>query len=132
MRNREINLRNTVAQEEGIRSDDVARARAVLLDHETYADLSSLFAALADPTRAAIVHLLAHQELCTADLALTLGLHRPATSQRLRQLRQLRIVRSRRDGRLVLYSLDDTHITDLLTRGLAHVREHGSARVSHR
>lgn len=123
MRNREYHVRNAVALQEGIRPGDVARARAVLLGRDAYAGLATLFGALADPTRARIVHVLAHQELCTADLALTLGLHRPAASQHLRQLRQLRIVRTRREGRLVLYSLDDAHVVDLLTRGLDHVRE---------
>ncbi len=70
-----------------------------------------------------MVHVLAHQELCPADLALTLGLHRPAASQHLRVLKQLRIVRSRREGRLVLYSLDDAHVAELLSRALEHARE---------
>jgi ArsR family transcriptional regulator, lead/cadmium/zinc/bismuth-responsive transcriptional repressor len=128
MRNREIYLRNTASRpsgdsEGGIRPDDVARARAAVLGRDVYRDLATLFGALADPTRASIVHVLAHQELCTADLALTLGLHRPAASQHLRLLRQLRIVRARREGRLVLYSLDDAHIADLLGRGLEHLLE---------
>jgi DNA-binding transcriptional ArsR family regulator len=111
------------AKQQGIRPDDVARARGALLDADVYRELANLFAALADPTRASIVHILAHQELCTADLALTLGLHRPATSQHLRLLRQLRIVRSRREGRLVLYSLDDAHVADLLVGSIEHIRE---------
>lgn len=128
MRNREINLRKTRRgragdDERAIRPDDVVRARAALLDRRLYHDLATLFAALADPTRASIVHVLSRQELCTADLALTLGLHRPAASQHLRVLRQLRIVRSRREGRLVLYSLDDVHVADLLDRSLEHLQE---------
>lgn len=127
MRNREINLRKSRAQRpsqgRAIRPKDVARAREVRLPTPVYRGLADLFRAIADPSRAAIVHLLAHQELCNADLALTLGLHRPAVSQHLRVLRQLRIVRSRREARLVLYSLDDAHIADLLNRSLDHVRE---------
>lgn len=127
MRNPAFDLHNEDAPEGGgekaIRPDDVARARAAILSRDLYGDLARLFSALADPTRAGIVHVLAHQELCTADLALVLGLRRPATSQHLRLLRQLRIVRSRRDGHMVLYSLDDVHIADLLGRSVEHLRE---------
>lgn len=127
MRNREIGLRKSqatgVGVEGAIRPQDVARARALRLPLEVYGSLAGLFSALGDPTRAAMVHLLAHQELCTADLALSLGLHRPAASQHLRVLRQLRIVKPRREGRLVFYSLDDAHVAELLTRSLEHVRE---------
>jgi ArsR family transcriptional regulator, lead/cadmium/zinc/bismuth-responsive transcriptional repressor len=121
MRNSAINMHQ--AREEGIRPADVARGREAVLDDKIYKEAASLFGALADPTRARIVHVLAHQELCTADLALTLGLRRPAASQHLRLLRQLRIVRTRREGRLVFYSLDDSHVVDLLGGGIEHVRE---------
>ncbi len=127
MRNTAINLQKSKLQssavEAAVRPEDVQRAREALLPAGAYGDLASLFSALGDPTRAAMVHVLAHQELCPADLALTLGLHRPAASQHLRVLKQLRIVRSRREGRLVLYSLDDAHVADLLNRALEHSRE---------
>lgn len=127
MRNRAISLRNSPASslrvQQAIRPKDVAKAKKIQLPLAIYRNLAALFAALGDPTRAAIVHLLAHQELCTADLAFALGLKRPAASQHLRVLRQLRILRSRRESHLVLYSLDDTHVAELLSRSLEHVRE---------
>jgi DNA-binding transcriptional ArsR family regulator len=99
----------------------VRRARALLSDEETYVDLSSLFAALADTTRVKLVHVLLRQELCTCDLAATLGVSESATSQHLRLLRALRLVRSRRAGKVVYHSLDDEHIAALIRVGLVHL-----------
>src|SRR5579872_1293330 len=88
---------------------DVARARSLLADDRTYDGLANLFGALADPTRARIVHTLLRQELCTCDLAAVLGAGESAVSQHLRVLRHLGLVRHRRAGKLVYYSLDDAH-----------------------
>ena len=107
--------------------DDVRRARALLAEDETYIDLSSLFAALADATRVKLVHVLLRQELCTCDLAATLGVSESATSQHLRLLRALRLVRSRRAGKVVYHSLDDEHIAALIRVGLVHLGHAGEA-----
>ena len=81
-----------------------------------------MFAVLADPTRVGIVHLLSDHELCTADVALLLRLNRPAASQHLRVLRDLRLVRARREGRLVLYRLADPLVARVVGLGLDRVR----------
>ncbi len=101
----------------------VARGRALLLDDATYGELAEIFRALADPTRAKIVYSLLRQDLCTCDLAAILGASESAVSQHLRMLRHLRLVKSRRAGKLVLYSLDDAHISLLLAVCLNHVRD---------
>ena len=106
---------------EAIHPAEVARARAQLAPDQTYQDLADLFGALADPTRAKIVATLARQELCSCDVAAVAGVSRSAASQHLRLLRTLRLVKSRRAGKLVYYSLDDTHVAALLDVGLAHV-----------
>lgn len=103
-----------------IHHDDVAHARSVMAGDATYRDLSALFAALADPTRAKIVHILLHQELCTCDIAAVVGVTNSAVSQHLRILRSLRLVKSRRAGKFVYYSLDDAHIALLVQLGLTH------------
>ncbi len=100
--------------------EDVARARALLAEDVTYDALADLFGALADPTRARIVHTLLRQELCTCDLAAVLGITESAVSQHLRVLRMLRLVKHRRAGKLVYYSLDDAHVAQLVQIGLAH------------
>lgn len=104
-----------------VHQDDVRRARSLLSEAETYVDLASLFGALADTTRVKLVHVLLRQELCTCDLAATLGVSESATSQHLRLLRALRLVRSRRAGKVVYHSLDDEHIAALIRVGLVHL-----------
>jgi DNA-binding transcriptional ArsR family regulator len=110
-----------------VHGEDVARARSLLAEDGTYVELSSLFAALADTTRVKLVHVLLRQELCTCDLAATLGVSESATSQHLRLLRSLRLVRSRRAGKVVYHSLDDEHIAALVRVGLVHLGHTGEA-----
>ncbi len=92
-----------------------------LVDDPTAVRLAETFGALSDPTRVRIVSLLADAELCVCDLAAALGMSQSATSHQLRTLRDLRLVRRRREGRQIFYTLDDEHIADLFRRGLAHV-----------
>ncbi len=106
-----------------IHTEDVARARGRLLEDGSYIELAELFGALADATRAKVIHTLAHQELCTCDLAAITGQSESTVSQHLRVLRQLRLVKNRRDGKLVFYSLDDAHIGILLAVCLSHIQD---------
>jgi DNA-binding transcriptional ArsR family regulator len=107
----------------GADPERVARGRAMLLDDATYAALAETFRALADPSRAKIVYSLLRQDLCTCDLAALTGISESAVSQHLRVLRQLRLVRSRRAGKLVFHGLDDAHIRLLLAVCLSHIRD---------
>jgi len=101
----------------------VRRLRAALVDPDTVSGLADIFRALGDPTRVRILDALTHGELCVCDLAAVLALSQSAVSHQLRLLRGLRLVRARREGRMVFYALDDRHVTDLLGEGLKHVRE---------
>lgn len=85
--------------------------------------LAETFSVLGDPSRVRIVHALSLSELCTSDLAAVVGMSESAVSHQLRTLRQLHVVRSRRDGKLVYYSLDDGHVRSLFEQGLAHAIE---------
>ena len=91
--------------------------------------LAETFKALGDPTRVRMLSALSRAELCVCDLATLLGATEPAISHQLRLLRSLRVVRARRDGRMVFYRLDDDHIVRLLSQGRAHVEETGGARL---
>ena len=91
------------------------------IDDATTARMAETFKALADPTRVRILHALSHAELCVGDLALLLGMSESAVSHQLRMLRNLHIVRSRRDGKLVFYTLDDDHVIRLFQLSLEHV-----------
>jgi len=107
-----------------IHADQAKAAQADLLNGQTAARLSRTFQALADPTRVRIISALSHTELCVFDVAALLGITHSAVSHQLRILRNLRLVKTRKEGRLVYYALDDEHIHDLFHRGLEHV-EHG-------
>lgn len=111
----------------GADPERVQRGRRALLDDEIYARLAEIFRTLADSSRARIVHSLLHQDLCTCDLAAITGLSEPAVSQHLRILRALRLVKSRREGKRVYYSLDDDHVRCLLDISLQHLADEESA-----
>jgi len=102
-------------------------ADELLLPVELSTAVAELFRALADPTRERIVYALVHQDLTTSGLATLLGMNPPTISQHLRLLRTLRIVKPRREGQLVYYSLDDDHIRLLITLSLNHLREQSGA-----
>lgn len=90
-------------------------------DQITY--LADTFQMLASPTRLRIVEALAVGELCVCDLAVVAGVSQSAVSHHLGQMRQMRIVRYRKEGRLAYYRLDDPHVETLFETGLEHVRE---------
>jgi DNA-binding transcriptional ArsR family regulator len=108
-------------------SPDIVDTEAVRRVHEhplangMAAQLSETFKALADPTRVRMLHALSHAELCVGDLAAVLEMTESAVSHQLRLLRSLRVVRARRDGKLVFYSLDDEHVARLFQISLEHL-----------
>lgn len=105
---------------------DLARVRKIrtaLVAPDAVQGLADTFSALGDPTRVRILDALSHGELCVCDLAAVLKLSQSAVSHQLRLLRGLRLVRPRRDGRVVFYSLDDQHIISLFKQTLQHVQE---------
>jgi DNA-binding transcriptional ArsR family regulator len=97
--------------------------RERLLDDESAAALAGTFKVLGDPTRVRILDALARAEVAVCDLAEVLGVTQSAVSHQLRLLRSMRLVRSRRDGRHIYYTVDDDHITKLFKQGLEHVQE---------
>jgi len=97
--------------------------RPRLLGEASVAALAETFRALGDTTRVRMLDALSHAELCVQDLADLLGLTQSAVSHQLRLLRAMRLVRTRRDGRLIYYALDDDHIVKLFEQGLEHVEE---------
>jgi DNA-binding transcriptional ArsR family regulator len=101
----------------------VRKIRAALVAPDAVQGLADTFGALSDPTRVRILDALSHGELCVCDLAAVLRLSQSAVSHQLRLLRGLRLVRPRRDGRIVFYSLDDQHIISLFKQTLQHVEE---------
>jgi ArsR family transcriptional regulator, lead/cadmium/zinc/bismuth-responsive transcriptional repressor len=108
-----------------IDAEAVARARASMLPDESAALLAESFSMLGDPTRVKMISVLMGSELCVCDLAALLGVSQSAVSHQLRLLRAMRMVKYRKEGRMVYYSLDDQHVENLLLQGLEHVAERG-------
>jgi len=92
-------------------------------DTATVEALADTFRILGDPTRIRIVDALAQGDLCVHELSDRVGISESAVSHQLRLMRTMRIVRGRREGRCVYYTLDDQHILDLFQQGLRHVTE---------
>lgn len=84
--------------------------------------LSNTFKALSDPTRLKIIYILSITSLCVCDIANILGMTQSAISHQLRILRDLKLVKFKREGKLVIYSLDDDHVLGLFKQGLDHIR----------
>jgi DNA-binding transcriptional ArsR family regulator len=103
--------------------DRVRRARREMKPAEAVILLAETFRALGDPNRLRLAHALASQEMCVCDLAAALGMSQSAVSHSLRTLRQLRLVRIRKEAKTAYYQLDDEHIERLLADGFEHVEE---------
>lgn len=105
-----------------VHPESVHTGRDALLPDTDYRALADTFQALADPTRAKIVYSLLNQELCTCDLAAIVNISESAVSQHLNVLKRLRLIKSRREGKIIYHSLDDAHINTLLAVCLEHIQ----------
>lgn len=92
-------------------------------DEDTLYDLADFFKVFADSTRIKILYVLMCSEMCVCDLAQILKMTQSAVSHQLRTLKQMDLVRNRRDGKTVFYSLADGHIKTILSQGLEHLEE---------
>jgi len=103
--------------------DKVTQAKSEAIAEKKLDRMSQTYKMLGDPTRLKILMALRNNEMCVCDLAAFTGLTESAVSHQLRRLRDLSLVKNRRDGQILYYSLDDSHVTKLLEIGLAHVCE---------
>jgi DNA-binding transcriptional ArsR family regulator len=101
----------------------VAKVKEKMLSDEIIRKISETFKVLGDPTRAKIIFALSLEELCVCDIANLLNTTKSAVSHQLRVLRNLRLVKYRKEGKIVYYSLDDEHIKNLFHEGLRHIQE---------
>jgi DNA-binding transcriptional ArsR family regulator len=104
-----------------IHDDVVSAIQAKPLSAEKCTELALLFQALSDPTRLRIIHTLIQKEVCVCDLAAILDMTQSSISHQLRNLRALRLVKHRKVGRMVYYSIDDEHVLQLMEIGLQHI-----------
>ena len=94
-----------------------------LPEEEVLYDLGDFFKILGDSTRIKILSALFQSEMCVCDIAALLGMTQSAISHQLRVLKQGRLVKHRKDGKVVYYSLDDDHIKHIIDQGLTHISE---------
>jgi ArsR family transcriptional regulator, lead/cadmium/zinc/bismuth-responsive transcriptional repressor len=106
-----------------IHEDIVDEARDNMPQEEMLYDLAELFKVFGDTTRVKILYALFSSEMCVCDIANLLGMTQSAISHQLRVLKQARLVKYRKDGKVVYYSLDDDHIKQIFNCGLCHINE---------
>ena len=92
-------------------------------EEDMLVDLAELFKVLGDQTRIKIIFILFKEEMCVCDIAELVGMTQSAISHQLRVLKQARLVKFRKEGKTVFYSLDDDHITKIFDYGLHHIEE---------
>lgn len=101
----------------------IQRARSKMPDVEELYDLAELFKVFGDSTRIRILFVLFEEEMCVCDIAEMLNLTQSAISHQLRMLKQFRLVKSRRDGKTIYYSLADDHVRSIIDMGKEHIEE---------
>ncbi len=106
-----------------VHKDRVKSAQNAIKNERNILDASEIFKILSDPTRLKIVMALTKEELCVRDIAALLNLTESAISHQLRLLKNSRIVKHRRDGKMAYYTLDDEHVENLIKSALQHTTE---------
>ena len=101
----------------------VEQVNAHMPDEELLIDLAELYRVFGDSTRIRILYALFESEMCVCDIAQVLGMSISAISHQLRVLKQARLVKSRREGKTVFYSLADDHVRTIIGQGMNHIEE---------
>ena len=107
----------------GIHRSTVRAVRRAMPEVVHLYDLADFFKLFGDSTRLGILWALSESEMCVCDICALLRMKQPAVSHQLKNLKQARIVKARRDGKVIYYSLDDDHIRKLLNLGMEHLQE---------
>ena len=106
-----------------VHEDIVEKVNAEMPDEEVLYDLAELFKVFGDSTRIRILYVLFESEMCVCDIAQLLGMSQSAISHQLRCLKQSKLVKYRREGKTVFYSLADAHVRTILGQGMDHIKE---------
>ena len=117
--------RKTVTSEKSfIEKDKVKSVKKKMKPESFFHDLAETFKAMSDPTRTKIIYALCQEkELCVHDISAIVGMTNSAISHQLRTLRNMKLVRYNKVGKVTFYSLDDKHINNLFAEGIRHVEE---------
>lgn len=106
-----------------IHADVVESVRKRLPDEDELYDLADFFKVLGDSTRSRIIWALDENEMCVCDLAVLLNMTKSAISHQLHALKEANLVKYRREGKVIFYSLTDDHVKAIFEKGLEHIRE---------
>ena len=109
--------------EEMMAAQAMRSLRQILLPEEQIADMAAMFKMMADPTRLRIINTLLVSELCVRDMAELMQMSQSAVSHQLAALRNSRLIKFRREGKQIFYSLDDEHVRSILNMGMEHIME---------
>lgn len=106
-----------------IHEDILEKVKKEMTDDESLFDMAAIFKVLSDPTRLKIINALLLSEMCVCDIAALLNMSQPAISHHLKSLRQTRLIKYRRDGKIAYYSLVDEHIKIMFGQCITHIKE---------
>jgi len=118
-----INAAVETCATKGIHQNTIHSVQQKLPDQVALYELADLFKLFGDSTRISILWALSESEMCVCDLCALLKMKQPAVSHQLKNLKLSRVVKARRDGKIVYYSLEDEHIRRLLNLGMEHIQE---------
>ena len=106
-----------------IHEESVQQALNAMIEESNVSKLADFFKVFGDKTRIKILQALSSGELCVCDIAVVLNMTKSAVSHQLRFLREVNLIKARRDGKNVFYSLADSHVKTILSQGLEHIEE---------
>jgi len=106
-----------------IHEDVVDRVRAAMPESKNFYDLANLYKMFSDNTRVRILWALSCEYMCVCDLAVLLGMTKSAISHQLKSLRLANLVKYEKQGKIVYYSLADSHVKDIFEKGFEHIKE---------
>ena len=110
-------------EEKNVHEDLVHAVHEKMPEEEKLSDLAELFKVFGDLTRIRILYVLFESELCVCDLASALNMNQSAISHQLKILKQAKLVKGRREGKSVIYSLSDQHVRTIIAQGMDHIEE---------
>jgi len=112
-----------ICEDTSIHTDVVNQARADMLPENTTQEMADFFKVLGEPTRIKIIQILFQREMCVCDLASAMNTNQPAISQHLKTLKLANLVKYRKEGKNVIYSISDDHVAHIFDQCLIHINE---------
>lgn len=106
-----------------IDEEKLSKARSEMLEIDFIRKLSEFYKTMGDPTRITIISALMKREMCVCDIASLLNMSQSSISHQLKALKSARLVKWRREGKSIYYSLDDKHVEEIIAVGIAHIKE---------